>query len=133
MADQSPIPARVRGLIADQIQTADHLAVLLLLFRNADRWWSADGVADELHISPLSAANRLEDLASRKLLDARVAETVMFRYKPVTTALEATVGDLARLYAEWPSEVVMLIRERTTEHIRGFADAFRLRRKDDDG
>jgi hypothetical protein len=133
MADKSLIPARVRHLIADQIQTAGHLVVLLLLFRNPDRWWSAESVAEELRISSLTAASRLEDLASRMLLDARVAETVMFRYKPVSTALHATVGDLARLYAELTSEVMTLIRDRATEQIRGFADAFRIRREDDDG
>ena len=133
MADKSPIPAPVRRLIADRIQTADHLLVLLLLFRNPDGWWSAESVAEELRISPRTAANRLEDLASRMLLDARVAETVMFRYKPVSTALDATVGDLARLDAELPSEVMTLIRERATEQIRGFADAFRIKREDDDG
>lgn len=132
MTDKSPIPAPVRRLIADRIQTADHLVVLLLLVRHPDGWWSAESVAEELRISPLTAANRLEDLASRMLLDARVAETVMFRYKPVSTALDATVGDLARLYAELPSEVMTLIRERASEQIRGFADAFRIKREDDD-
>jgi hypothetical protein len=83
-------------------------------------------------MAPLSAENRLEDLASRMLLDARVAESVVFRYKPVSPALEATVAELARLYSERPLEVATLIRARVTDHIRGFADAFRIRKRNDD-
>jgi hypothetical protein len=66
------------------------------------------------------------------LLDARVAESVVFRYKPVSPALEATVADLARLYSERPLEVTTLIGARVTDHIRGFADAFRIRKGNDD-
>jgi hypothetical protein len=57
---------------------------------------------------------------------------VVFRYKPVSPALEATVADLARLYSERPLEVATLIRARVTDHIRGFADAFRIRKRNDD-
>jgi len=92
-ADDSLIPPPVRLLIANQIRTKEHLEILLLLFRNTDRWWSAESVGEELHVSPHRAGTRLEELASGMLLDARVAETVMFRYKPVSSDLEATVGD----------------------------------------
>jgi hypothetical protein len=133
MADHGSIPAPVRVLIAEQIRTTEHLEVLLLLRRDPDRWWSAESVGEELHVSILSAGNRLEELASGMLLDARVAESVMFRYKPLSSDLEATVGDLARLYAEVPLQITTLMRARVPDHIRGFADAFRLRTRKDDG
>jgi hypothetical protein len=132
MADNRSIPQEVRRLITDRIQTTEHLEVLILLFQSPGRWWSAESVAEELRISPPSAGNRLEDLASRMLLDARVAESLMFRYKPVSSALEGTVADLARLYSERPLEVTTLIGASVTDHIRGFADAFRIRKRDDD-
>jgi hypothetical protein len=131
MAD-TPIPPPVRALIADRIQTTEQLEILLLLFRHPDRWWSAESTGEELHITALSAGNRLEELASGMLLDARVAESVMFRYKPVSSDLEATVGDLARLYAEVPLQITTLIRTRAADPIRGFADAFRIRPGKDD-
>jgi hypothetical protein len=56
----------------------------------------------------------------------------MFRYKPVSSDLEATVGDLARLYAEVPLQITTLIRARAADPIRGFADAFRIRTRKDD-
>jgi hypothetical protein len=133
MADNRSIPQPVRAVIADHVRTTEHLEILLLLFRNPDRWWSANSVGEELHMSPLSAGNRLEELASGMLLDARVAESVMFRYKPLSSDLEATVGDLARLYAEVPLQITTLMRARVPDHIRGFADAFRLRTRKDDG
>jgi hypothetical protein len=115
-----------------QIRTTEHLEVLLLLFRNPERWWSAGSVVEELHISLLAAGNRLEELASGMLLDARVAESVMFRYKPVSASLEARVAGLARLYSELPVEIKTLIQARVPDHIRGFADAFRIRKRKDD-
>jgi hypothetical protein len=132
-ADDRRIAPTVRRFIADHVQSAELLEVLLLLFRTADRWWSAEGVAQELHMSPRSTANRLEDLASRRFLDARVAETVMFRYKPVSAALEAMVADLARLHSEAPMEVARMVGARATEEILGFADAFRIRKRNNDG
>jgi hypothetical protein len=132
MAD-TPVPPSVRALIADRIQTTERLEVLLLLFRHPDRWWSAESTAEELHVTALSAGNRLEELASGMLLDARVAESVMFRYKPVSSDLEATVGDLARLYAELPLQITTLMRAPASDPIRGFADAFRIRTRKEDG
>jgi len=132
MAD-TPVPPPVRALIADRIQTTEQLEILLLLFRHPDRWWSAESIGEELQITTLSAGHRLEELASGMLLDARVAESVMFRYKPVSSDLEATVGDLARLYAEVPLQITTLIRARAADPIRGFADAFRIRTRKDDG
>jgi hypothetical protein len=132
MSENRSIHQEVRRLITDRIETTQHLEVLVLLFRNPGRWWSAESVAEELRIASLSAGSRLEDLASRMLLDARVAESVVFRYKPVSPALEATVAELARLYSERPLEVTTLIRARVTDHIRGFADAFRIRKENDD-
>ena len=132
LADNSHIPPPVRALIADQIRTTGHLEILLLLFRDPDRWWSAESVGEELHVSALSAGNRLEELASGMLLDARVAESVVFRYKPVSASLDATVADLARLYLELPLPITTLMGARVTDPIRGFADAFRIRKGKDD-
>jgi hypothetical protein len=132
-ADDSLIPPPVRLLIANQIRTTEHLEILLLLFRNSDRWWSGESVGEELHVSPHRAGIRLEELASGMLLDARVAESVMFRYKPVSPDLEATVGDLADLYARVPLQITTLIQARVPDPIRGFADAFRIRTRKDDG
>jgi hypothetical protein len=131
-AEDSRIPPPVRLLIANQIRTTEHLEILLLLCRDPDRWWSGESVGEELHISALSAGNRLEELASGMLLDARVAETVMFRYKPVSSHLEATVGDLAQLYAEVPLQITTLIQARVPDPIQRFADAFRIRTRKDD-
>jgi hypothetical protein len=126
-ADDGVLPPPVRLLIANQIRTTDHLEVLLLLFRNRDRWWSAESVGEEIHFSPHRAGTRLEELASGCSSMPRVAETVMFRYKPVSPDLEATVGDLADLYARVPLQITTLIQAHFPDPIRGFADAFRIR------
>jgi hypothetical protein len=127
------VPQRVRSLLASHVQTLEHLEVLALLCRDPERWWSAEGVAEELGISAGSAGARLEDLSSRMLLDARVAEAVMFRYNPVTDALRSSADDLARLYSDRPLQVIALVNALATAAIRGFADAFRIRPRKSDG
>jgi hypothetical protein len=117
------VPQHVRSLITSHIQTLEHLEVLMLLFQDADRWWSAQSVGEELGISSGAAGALLEDLSSRTLLDARVAETVVFRYRPVTDVLKSSVDDLASLYAEKPSETIRLVSAIAADPIRGLADA----------
>lgn len=127
------IPEAVRALIAEHIQSIEALEILLLLFRNQGRWWSAESVADELHASSHSVGACLEDLSSRTLLDARVADTVLFRYNPVSETLDATVTALDRAYAETPVPLASLIYGRDTQRIRGFAEAFRIGKRGENG
>lgn len=124
----SALPGRARALIAQHVRSIEQLEVLLLLYGNPEQWWSAEGVADELGTSTHSTAGRLEDLASRSLLDVRTAETVLFRYKPVSAAVGEAVRDLARAYAERPAAVAALIYSGPMDEIRAFADAFRIRK-----
>jgi hypothetical protein len=122
------VTAGVRAFLRDHIRSLEHLEVLLLLMKDETRWWSAEAAAEELRTTAASAAARLEDMASRNLLDVRISEQLFFRYAPVSPALDAAVRDAARAYKEKPVAVTMAIYSQPMDEIRAFADAFRIRR-----
>lgn len=123
------ITEEVRGFINEHINAVEQLEVLLLL-RNADsRAWSAADVARELRIDSHSAALRLDDLCARKLLTMDgAAPDLTYRYYPGTAELGRKVDGVAKAYAERRIRVINLIFAKPIDHIRTFADAFKLKR-----
>jgi hypothetical protein len=106
------LPASVREFITDHVRSIEQLEILLLLHKDIERWWSAEGVAEELRTSPRSAAARLEDLASRNLLDVRTADGLFYRYRPVSPVVDSAVRATAQAYRERPAAVGTLIYRR---------------------
>jgi hypothetical protein len=127
------LPADIRSFLRDHIRSLEQLEILILLQRNGERWWSAAKVAEELRTSAASTASRLEEMASRNLLDVRIAEQLVYRYAPVSPALEAAARETVRLYKEKPVTVTAAIYSQAVDEIRAFADAFRIRGKEGGG
>jgi len=127
---ESRVPAHVRAFIHEHIDSVEQLEVLLLVRAHPGREWSAREVADELRIDPGSAEQRLEDLVRVGLLADGSAGV---RYAPETPELARQVDELAQLYQSHRVAIISVIFSRPSERIRSFADAFRIRRGDDDG
>jgi hypothetical protein len=124
----SGIPYPVRQLIAQHIESVEQLEVLLHLRANSDRGWTADEIAQTLHIQPDSAGRRLDDLCGRGFC---AVEGDRYRYSPAVPAVDAVVGGLAQVYATHRVSVISLIFSKPTDTIQTFADAFRIRRDED--
>jgi hypothetical protein len=125
----SGIPDPVRQLIAQHIESVEQLEVLLHLRANADRTWTADEVAQNLHIQPDSAERRLDDLRARGFF---AVEENRYRYSPAQPAMDALVGGLAQVYSTHRVSVISLIFSKPTDTIQTFADAFRFRPREED-
>lgn len=121
----------MRRLIADHIDSVEQLEILLLLYQHPERSWSAESVARELRISPMSAGDRLKDMARAAILARVPGAEGEYRYAPDAQMREAVSG-LAAAYTERRVTVINLIFSKPVDKIRTFADAFRLRRDDDD-
>ena len=126
----SGIPEPVRHFIAQHVESVEQLEVLLHLRAHADRAWTADEVAQALHIDAASAARRLDDLCGRGVLAAAEESPRRYRYSPALPAVDAVVGSLAEAYATRRVSVISLIFAKPTDTIQTFADAFRIRRDD---
>jgi hypothetical protein len=126
------LPEGVRQLIADSIDSVEQLEILLLLQQHPARTWTAESVARELRVSPLSAGDRLEDLTRDALLVRVKGNEEEYRYAPGSAALDEAARGLATAYTERRVTVINLIFSKPVDKIRTFADAFRLRKKEDD-
>ena len=113
--------------LAERVDSVQHLEVLLLLQRHADRWWTARGVADDIGGDAGSVARTLDDLCAQNLLDVRVAQDVLFKFAPRPRDT-AALRDVADAYRS-RRMVVLQFLSRRLESARDFADAFRLRRR----
>ena len=122
----------MRRLIADHIDSVEQLEILLLLYQHPERSWTEASVARELRISAMSAGDRLNDMARAAILSKVQGTEGEYRYAPESPQLAEAVAGLAAAYSERRVTVINLIFSKPVDKIRTFADAFRLRRDDDD-
>jgi hypothetical protein len=127
------IPADVESFTRQFITSVGQLEVLLLLHRTAPQAWSGEAVARELRTSSASASAKLEDLKAAGLVGVADPALPTYRFHPRRADDARLVGDLARAYSTRSVTVVGLIFSRPSDSVRSFADAFKLRRKDEDG
>jgi hypothetical protein len=127
------LPLRVQRFLMTHIDSIEKLEVLLLLRNRAEQGWTASEVALELRITEASAAARLADLASSALLVSDGGAPAAFRYSPAHSDDVRSISELAMTYSERRVSVITFIFTKPQERVRGFADAFLLRKKPDDG
>ena len=113
------------------IDSIEKLEVLLLLRNRTEREWTASEVALELRITEASAAARLADLASSGLLVSSGEAPVAYRYSPAHSEDVRSISELAATYSERRVSVITFIFTKPQERVRGFADAFLLRKRGD--
>jgi hypothetical protein len=128
----SGLPEEVRRFIVDHIDSVEQLEILLLLHGQRARTWTAESVARELRIAPISAGERLEEFVRGSVLSRADGTPVEYRYAPGSSKLDTAVDGLARAYSERRVTVINFIFSKPVDKIRTFADAFRLRKEDDD-
>ena len=127
------IPPRVQRFISMHIDSIEKLEVLLLLRARVDREWTARDVSQELRITEASAAARLEDLTVRRLLAVKEGSPPIYRFSPASAEDAQDVSDLQATYSTRRVSVISFIFSKPLDKVRGFADAFRLKRDKDEG
>jgi len=131
---RSGIPEDVRRFIIEHIGSMDQLELLFLLHGSSPRAWSAEAAARELRIEEDMASRRFADLEAHGLAKStRDSSGRLYCYSAASAELDRAVGELVRVYAERKVAVIDLIFSKPLENIRVFADAFRLRKDDEDG
>lgn len=128
------LPDDVRRFLIDDIVSVERLDVLLFLFRHAQRWWPAQKLSAELEMPVDAIQSHLEHLSARNLLDVRIAESVIFCFKPRSEELERLVEAVARAHFQERDAVVSVLAQRQPAgDARLFAEAFRIRKGRRDG
>src|SRR4051812_42435691 len=126
-----PLAPAVAAFIAEYIGSIEELELLMLLVLSSGRWWDAGSTSRELGLDVRRARGGLDALTSRNLLDIRVTEDVRYQFRPGTPDLEASALALADAFRRNPAAVVQVIVRAGPRSVRDFADAFRIRLRDD--
>jgi hypothetical protein len=124
------IPPEVRRFIAEHIETAEQLEILLLLQRSGEKQWTALDVSQAIYTVPASATMRLESLVAGGFLSSTGGADPRYRYAPRTDQLRKQVDALSEAYRLDRVGVIKLIFSKPPDPLQSFSDAFKLRGTD---
>jgi hypothetical protein len=132
---QAGLSAELLDLIAHAIDSLEVVEVLLVLRRAPERAWSVTNVAHELRLATEKAAAALAAHHAAQLLTVERGERGerAYRYAPATASLRDVVDQLAIAYDTRPVTLVKALYDRPPRAVQSFADAFRLRKPDEQG
>jgi hypothetical protein len=119
------IPAAVRQLISERIDSIPELEAILLLRQYRDRDWTVDDTGKRLYVSPTVAAHILMVLSDRGFFSTSGGT---YRYSPESPDLGATVDLLADTYSRHLIAVTNFVHAKPSTSVRLFAQAFRFRK-----
>lgn len=126
MAEHSDLPNVVTRDVDRYIDNLDSLEVVMLLYREQHRAWSADQVAGRLRISARVARRELERMSSRGI--AALADA--FRFDGSDPERAAAVARIAAIYGTRRVELINYVASQTLKRIQSIADAFRIKKDD---
>jgi hypothetical protein len=118
----------IQRAVAACVRSVEELEVLLFLARDR-RYCSADTIAGALGLPARSVATALESMASRNLLDVRIAQAVLYKLDPASKTSAAYVElTLEAAWRDRTSVLKAILSGRSAA--QDFADAFRVTKKD---
>lgn len=121
------LSAEVRRFIAEHIDAAEQLEILLLLHRGPEKQWTATDVSQAIYTVPASATLRLESLVAAGFVASTGGGDPRYWYHPKNEELGKQVDMLAEAYKADRVAVIKLIFAQPPDPVQSFADAFRLR------
>lgn len=125
------LSAAVRRFVAEHVDSAEQLDILLLLHREPGRTWTALDVSQAIYTVPASATMRLERLVTEGFVASSGGSNPSYSYHPSSEQLRSQVGELADAYARDRVGVIKLIFAKPPDPVESFSEAFRLRGKRD--
>jgi hypothetical protein len=127
---EGDITPEIQRLVAEHIDGADQLDILLLLHSAPDRGWTAREVSESVFTVPTAATMRLEQLVQAGFLASTGSADPRYTYRPATDLLGRQVDTLAAVYRANRVAVIQLVFQKAADPLKSFANAFRLRRED---
>jgi hypothetical protein len=124
------LPEDLVHFIRECIDRLETLDLLLLLHGTRGKAWTVRQLSDEMRSSPMAAETALGTLVVHGLV-AKQGE--MYVFSPRTATLEEKTVRLAACYRERRTAVIEVIFSRPSDAVRGFAEAFRIRKGRSDG
>lgn len=128
MADES-IGPDVAELIEHHIRSVGHLEALTFMYQRRDRAWTPLQLSEELRTNVSYAQRQLRDLTSSGLLKVHKNEPLTYEYASESQKMDRAVESLIDLYKTRRVTVIDAIYARSIETVKGFADAFIIKKE----
>lgn len=123
-------------LLTVAVETVERLELLLVLRRERPRAFTAKVLRSELSVGGPVDSN-LAFLCGRGFLGVTIGNDLVYDYRPISPKIEQQVTDIAEAWKTRRADVVATLggggARATRDAASAFADAFRIRRRDDDG
>jgi len=126
---RSPIPDDVHRFVLTSVPSVPFLEAMLMLRAHPDKPWSASDVAQRLFVPTARGEELVAQLADAGLAEPGEAPGSV-RWN-AGSPVAPMVDKLAQVYAVNVVDVTELIHSRQERRALQFADAFRLRKKQD--
>jgi DNA-binding IclR family transcriptional regulator len=118
----------LQRFIARHIESVEKLELLLLFYRERTRAWQPAEIFQQIQSSPASINQKIDALIAEGFV---AREKSGLRFQPRSAALEAQVAALEDVYRRSRIKVIESIFSKTTEELRAFSDAFKLRKENE--
>lgn len=113
------------SFVTATIRSVWALELLLLLKRDPTRSWDGESLIRELRSSPVVIADALASLAGAGLVTEDSGPR--YRYAAASATLDQLASELEQIYAAKPTTVITAIVASSTDKLRAFSDAFKLK------
>lgn len=122
----SSLPLDIKELLTDYIDSVAQLEALMLFLRDPQHSWTPETLSKELRSSHTSAAKQMAQLANSGFI--RTNEKNEYYFAPANEKLRTGAEKLNDVFKEKQVAVIAFLYERPTDKLKGFADAFKLRK-----
>ena len=121
------LPEDVERFIRKHVRSVWALEILLLIYRNRERSWTAHELNRELRSSPQLVVDVLLKFERSELITRAAGER--YQWNDATPELKRLVAHLAEAYATYPFSVIEAIYSTQVEQIQALADAFKIKKE----
>lgn len=133
MTDEKELPADVRQFIEENIESYGQLQILLLLAKDPKRVWTSVAVGQELRTNDWSSEKLLAGLASRGVVTRIAGNPSQYSFDTTDVRLIEIVNKVVSTHAIYYLRIISLIYDRPARNLQVFADAFKIRKEDENG
>ena len=102
----------MRTFIKNNFQSVGELEVLLLLYANKEKAWSANDVEFEMRSSKLAAKLHLDSLFAKNLITQVDPARSTYSFSSKDSSLEQKVQELSEIYPTYHVSIITLIYEK---------------------
>lgn len=113
------------------IDSVHQLELLLLLKRYEDRAWTASELARELYTSPIATEESLRRFVDLKLVLNETKSDQDTAYRYMAGEQDGNVSELMEAYKQYRVRIIDTIFSKSTDSLRDFSNAFKLRRDEE--